>query len=138
MHGRLSPDGRWLAYASDESGEWHVWVQPFPGTGSDDRKQLSATAGSEPRWRADGRELFYLGSDMRMMSVDIPQGDPFASAVAAPTPLFQVRVPLTGNIYRTNYAVSKDGQRFLVNVAVDEGLSAPLTFVFNWTALLPD
>jgi serine/threonine protein kinase len=132
IHGRLSPDGRWLAYASDESGQWQVYVQPFPGSG--DKKQISADGGSEPRWRRDGREMFFLGSDMKVMSVTIPEGDAFAAGV--PKTLFQTRVPLTGNPYRTNYAVSRDGQRFLVNTSSDEGLSSPLTIVLNWTALL--
>jgi hypothetical protein len=68
------------------------------------------------------------------MSVTIPEGDAFAAGV--PKTLFQTRVPLTGNPYRTNYAVSRDGQRFLVNTSSDEGLSSPLTIVLNWTALL--
>ncbi len=132
MHGRFSPDGRWLAYASDESGEWQVYVQPFPESG--DRRQISAAGGSEPRWRRDGRELFFLGSDMRMMSVDIPAGNALAAGVSRA--LFQTRVPLTGNPYRTNYAVSRDGQRFLVNTSTAEGLSSPLTILLNWPALL--
>jgi hypothetical protein len=135
MHGRLSPDGRWLAYASDDSGGWQVYVQTFPGTGQDDRKQLSADGGSEPRWRRDGGELFFLGTDMRLMSVDIPDGNPLAAPAAKP--LFQTRVPLTGNLYRSNYLVSRDGQRFLVNVAVKEGLASPLTMLLDWQALIP-
>jgi Tol biopolymer transport system component len=134
LHGKLSPDGRSLAYASDESGQWQVYVQRFPD--SEDRRQISANGGSEPRWRRDGRELFFLSSDMKIMSAAIPRGDAFAAEAPAPTPLFQTRVPLTGNPYRVNYAVSGDGQRFLVNVAVGEGLSAPLTVLQNWPALL--
>jgi serine/threonine protein kinase len=132
LHGKLSPDGRWLAYASDESGQWEVYVRRFPD--SEDRRQISANGGSEPRWRRDGRELFFLSSDMTIMSAAIPGGDAFAAE--APTPLFQTRVPLTGNPYRVNYAVSRDGQRILVNVAEGEGLSAPLTVLSNWPALL--
>ena len=101
---------------------------------SGDRRQISAAGGSEPRWRRDGRELFFLGSDMRMMSVDIPAGNALAAGVSRA--LFQTRVPLTGNPYRTNYAVSRDGQRFLVNTSTAEGLSSPLTILLNWPALL--
>jgi hypothetical protein len=132
IHGRLSPDGRWLAYASDESGQWQVYVEPFPGSG--DKRQISAEGGSEPRWRRDGRELFFLGSDMKVMSVAMPDGNGFAAGV--PKPLFQTRVPLTGNPYRWNYAMSRDGQRFLVCTSVDEGRSSPLTMLLNWTAVL--
>jgi hypothetical protein len=79
------------------------------------------------------RELFFLSSDMKIMSATIPGGDAFAAE--APAPLFQTRVPLTGNPYRSNYAVTRDGQRFLINLAVGDGLSAPLTVLQNWPAL---
>ena len=75
MHGRLSPNGRWLAYASDESGELQVYVQPFPVTG--EKRQISPNGGSEPRWRRDGNELFYLASSNKLMSVPIPGGNAF-------------------------------------------------------------
>ena len=133
MHGRLSPDSRWLAYASDESGQWQVYVQPFPVTRGDDRKQLSFDGGVEPKWRRDGRELFFLGTDMRLMSVGLPGGD-VAQATAA-QPLFQARIALITN-QRTNYVVSEDGQRFLVNTSTGDGLASPLTVVLNWPALL--
>jgi Tol biopolymer transport system component len=131
VHGRVSPDGRWLAYASDESGQWEVYVQPFPATG--EKWHVSARGGSEPRWRRDGRELFFLGSDMVMMSVDLKNGP---SDAGAAVPLFQTRVPLTGNPYRSNYTVSRDGRRFLVNTSADAGLSAPLTVILDWQALI--
>jgi hypothetical protein len=70
---------------------------------------MSARGGSEPRWRHDGRELFFLGSDMVMMSVDVSHGP---SAAGPPMALFSTRVPLTGNPYRSNYAVSLDGRGF--------------------------
>ena len=130
-HGHLSPDGRWLAYASDESGELQVYVQPFPTTG--EKRQISPDGGSEPRWRRDGNELFYLASNGKLTSVAIPGGDAFKAGV--PKELFDVRVPLTGNPYRTNYAVTADGQRFLVNTRIDDAPS-PVNIIINWTRLL--
>jgi hypothetical protein len=94
---------------------------------------MSARGGSEPRWRRDGRELFFLGSDMVMLSVALANGP---SAAGPPVPLFQTRVPLTGNPYRSNYTVSRDGRRFLVNTSTDDGLSAPLTVILDWQTLL--
>jgi hypothetical protein len=131
MHGRLSPNGRWLAYASDETGDLQVYVQPFPPTG--EKRTISPDGGSEPRWRRDGNELFYLASSNKLMSVAIPGGNAFE--YGAPKPLFDVRVPLTGNPYRSNYAVTADGQRFLVNTRI-EGAPAPINVILNWTALL--
>jgi hypothetical protein len=131
MHGHLSPDGRWLAYASDESGELQVYVQPFPTTG--EKRQISPDGGSEPRWRRDGNELFYLASSGKLTSVAIPGGDAFKAG--APKELFEVRVPLTGNPYRTNYAVTADGQRFLVNTRIEDAPS-PVNVIVNWPQLL--
>ena len=131
MHGRLSPNGRWLAYASDESGELQVWVQPFPATG--EKRQISPDGGSEPRWRRDGNELFYLASSNKLMSVPMPGGNAFNSG--APKAFFDTHVPLTGNPYRSNYAVTADGQRFLINTRIEDAPS-PINVIFNWTALL--
>ena len=132
MHGRLSPNGRWLAYASDESlGELQVYVQPFPATGQ--KRLISPDGGSEPRWRRDGSELFYLASSNKLMSVAIPPGDALNSGV--PKELFDTHVPLTGNPYRSNYAVTADGQRFLINTRVEDAPSA-INVILNWTALL--
>jgi serine/threonine protein kinase len=131
MHGRLSPSGRWLAYATDESGELEVFVQPFPATGQ--KHKISPGGGSEPRWRRDGLELFYVASDNKLMAVPIPRGNPLDAGI--PTALFDVSVPLSGNPYRTNYAVTADGQRFLVNTKLDDAV-VPIDVVLNWTALL--
>jgi Tol biopolymer transport system component len=133
MHGRLSPDGRWMAYASDESGELQVYVQPFPATG--DKKQISSNGGAEPRWRRDGNELFYLASNRALMSVSIPAGSAFNAGV--PQALFDTRAPLIGNPYRSNYSVIASGQRFLVNTRLEETPS-PITVVLNWTAGLDE
>ncbi len=131
MHGRLSPNARWMAYASDESGELQVYVEPFPGNG--EKRRVSPDGGSEPRWRRDGNELFYLASNEQLMSVSIPGGNAFNAG--SPQRLFDARVPLTGNPYRSNYAVTADGKRFLVNIRIDTA-QAPINIVVNWPALL--
>ena len=131
MHGRLSPNGRWMAYASDESGELQVFVQPFPSTG--EKRLISPDGGSEPRWRRDGNELFYLASSNKLMSVPIPDGRAFNAGL--PKELFETRAPLTGNPYRSNYAITSNGQRFLVNSRTEDAPS-PITIILNWPALL--
>jgi Tol biopolymer transport system component len=131
MHGRLSPNGRWIAYASDEAGELQVYIEPFPGTG--EKRRVSPDGGSEPRWRRDSNELFYLAANEQLMSVAIPGGNAFNYGVAQR--LFDARVPLTGNPYRSNYAVTADGKRFLVNTRID-AVPAPINVIINWPALL--
>jgi Tol biopolymer transport system component len=121
--GRFSPDGRWMAYASDETGRNEVYVVPFPGPGA--KSQLSSEGGSEPRWRRDGKELFFLAGDRRLMSVAVAPGPTLG--VSAPRALFETRSRYTG----TAYDVSQGGDRFLVN-SVAEGSSTPITVVLNW------
>jgi hypothetical protein len=108
-----------------------VYVQPFPATG--ERKQISSDGGSEPRWRRDGSEVFYLSSSHSLMSVPIPGRNAFNAGV--PKALFQTRVPLSANPYRSNYAVTGDGQRFLVNARLDD-VPSPITVILNWPTLL--
>jgi eukaryotic-like serine/threonine-protein kinase len=127
----FSPDGRWIAYVSNEGGQADVYVQPFPGPGA--KSQVSRTGGSHPVWRADGRELFYLAADGTMTTVAAGAGRSFEAGM--PRALFHV------NAWRgTNnqvYAVTKDGQRFLVNTTSQRSSSmAPLTVVLNWTAAI--
>ncbi len=127
--GRLSPSGHWIVYDSTESGRREVYVQSFPTPGS--KWQVSTQGGSTPIWRKDGRELFYLADDGRLMAVPVSAGNTFEPG--SPEPLFQIRFlgALFGGI--EHYAVSADGQRFLMNVAVEEAAS-PITIVLNWTA----
>jgi Tol biopolymer transport system component len=132
-HGRLSPDSKWLAYASDESSEWQVYVQPFPPKADGERQQVSSNGGSEPRWRRDGKELFYLSPGDKMMSVPVTTEPSFQASAARP--LFDVLVPMFGNVYRTSYAVSADGQRFLVSTRV-EAMAPPISVIVNWPSLL--
>jgi eukaryotic-like serine/threonine-protein kinase len=125
-HGRFSPDNRWLAYVSNESGRAEVYVQSFPPSGG--KWQVSTTGGSQPRWRSDGKELFYMTPDRKLMAVDVNSQQSFE--VGAPKLLFQTTVARYEAPNR--YAVSRDGQRFLINSAVKE-VSHTMTVVLNWT-----
>jgi len=126
-HAKLSPDGKWIAYASDALDRVEVFVQPFPsGPG---RWQVSTNGGDEPLWRRDGRELFYLSADQKLMSVAIrSHAGRFEADV--PRVLFSAPLPPPGiNAPPGHYAVSDDGQRFLINVA--EEAKTPITVVVN-------
>jgi len=127
--GQFSPDGRWMAYVSDESGRQQVYVQSFPTLGG--QRQISTEGGTQPRWRRDGKELFYLAPDRKLMAVTVKPGATFDADV--PRALFQTELPVYA--LRQSYAVSADGQRFLLNTS-PEGGSPPLTVVLNWPALL--
>jgi len=129
--GRFSPDGRWLAYVSDESGRPEVYVQPFPLTGN---KWIISTAGGvEPRWRGDGRELFYLALDGKVMSVAVAGSTTFEAA--APRALFATTVRPANNPYQVSLDASRDGQRFLVKIPAATANDSALTIVLNWTKL---
>jgi Tol biopolymer transport system component len=128
LQARLSPDGRWLAYASDESGNWEVYVRPFPEGQS--KRLVSAGGGSQPVWRADGKELFYVAPDDRLVAVPIRGTDTFEVGVSQP--LFATRIPAVLAPFRTNYAVSSDGQRFLVNSVTPDAAPAAITIAVNW------
>ena len=123
--GAMSPDSKWIAYQSDESGRPEVNVQPFPATGA--KWQVSNGGGRFPKWRRDGKELFYLGTDPRMMAVPVEAGVVFQPGV--PVPLFDTGITNP----RIRYAVTHDGQRFLFPAALETGPS-PATVVLNWTA----
>jgi eukaryotic-like serine/threonine-protein kinase len=127
--GQFSPDGRWLAYVSDESGNQQVYVQSFPALGG--QRQISTEGGTQPRWRRDGKELFYLAPDRKMMAVTVKTGATFDAD--APRVLFQTELNVPA--LRQSYAVSADGQRFLLNTSADAG-PPPMTVVLNWPALL--
>jgi serine/threonine protein kinase len=124
--GQFSPDGRWMAYVSDESGMQQVYIQSFPAlTG---KEQVSTAGGSEPRWRRDGKELFYVAADRKLMSVLVKSGTNFQAD--APRALFETTLPFAPT--RQNYSVSPDGQRFLLNTPA--GTTSSITIVENWTA----
>jgi eukaryotic-like serine/threonine-protein kinase len=125
----MSPNGRWVAYVSDESGWYEVYVQSFPGGGG--KRQVSTGGGTAPRWRRNGQELFYYASDGKLMAAPVQSGENFAASAAAP--LFEFRVG-SSNAFFAPYAVTDDGQRFLLNAIVETEVAAPLTVVVNWTA----
>ena len=129
---QVSPDGRWIAYASDESGRFEVYVTQFPQKRG--RWQVSTTGGSQPWWRGDGRELFYLGPDQTLMSVAVAADDAFQASV--PTALFKANFPAVVPAYWGNYCVTADGQRFLVCELLPEAATTPINVVLNWTAAL--
>ena len=130
--GRFSPNARYLAYASNETGRNEIYVQTLPQhTG---RWQISTSGGLEPSWRRDGKELFYLAGDGKLMSVDVnPDSATFRTGI--PKPIFQT--PLMPTAYwRNTYVPSPDGQRFLLVVPASEAKATPITVVVNWPALL--
>ncbi|HEV8132512.1 MAG TPA: protein kinase [Acidobacteriota bacterium] len=128
FHGQFSPNGKWIAYSSAESGGTQVNVAPFPGPGG--KYQVSTSGGSQPRWRRDGKELFYLSADLKMMAAEVSEKDS-ALQIGRVQPMFQAR-PVFGPGHA--YDVSPDGRRFLVVTVVGEESAAPLTLVVNWTA----
>jgi hypothetical protein len=126
--GRFSPDGRWFAYASNESSRNEVYVTSFPGAGG--KWQISTAGGRFPRWRHDGAEIFYLAPDNKLMSAAVKGTGP-TFEVGAVKPLFETHA--SGG-FRYPYDVSADGQRFLINTLPEQAASAPITVVINWTA----
>jgi Tol biopolymer transport system component len=130
VQGQLSPDGRWMVYASDESGRMEVYVQPFPASGG--KWQVSTGGGSQPRWRRDGKELFYVSADKRLMAVEVKANATFE--VGVPKALFGTRFLPAAPPHLISYAVASGGQRFLVTRLVEEEPAIPITVVLNWTA----
>jgi serine/threonine protein kinase/Tol biopolymer transport system component len=132
QNGAFSPDSRWIAYVSNESGLDEVYVQPFPLSGG--RWQVSTGGGIEPRWRHDGSELFYVASDHSLMAASVRAiGADFETGV--PTRLFPIP-SLSGIVVRDEYAVSGDGKRFLVSRRPGNAAADPITVVVNWRARL--
>ena len=129
--GQFSPDGLWVAYASGERpGQLEVYVTPFPGPGA--KWRVSTAGGSWPRWRRDGKEIFYLASDNTLIAA-IVTGQASGFDVGAVRPLFRVsRRPMV-RLDAYPYDVSSDGQRFLVNTLVEDATSTAITLVVNWT-----
>jgi len=135
---QFSPDGRWVAYTSNESGRYEVYIQSFPKPSG--KWQVSNGGGAHPRWRRDGKELFYVASDRKMMAapIAISTGADSTVEAGAPVMLFEARTLIGTEIvlvFRQQYDVTADGQRFLMNVEA-EGASAasPFTVVLNWQA----
>jgi dipeptidyl aminopeptidase/acylaminoacyl peptidase len=130
-NGQISPDGNWVAYASNESGDWEIYVTTYPAAAG--KWQVSRGGGTEPRWRGDGKEMFYIGAGSTLMAVPVTSDGTFAAG--NPTPLFrtQFRAPVSSTDL-FSYDVTKDGQRFLVNRYAKPAHVAPLHIILNATA----
>ena len=120
-----------LVYSSNESGRPEVYVRPFPGPGG--QWQISTSGGDLPRWREDGKELYYVAPDGKLMVVPIAvKGAEFEPGL--PTALFQTRITYSLALgYGWQYEVASDG-RFLINVTTDEVIATPITLILNWAA----
>jgi eukaryotic-like serine/threonine-protein kinase len=125
----LSPDERWVAYGSNESGQWEIYIASFPSLG--DKRQISTEGGRQARWRKDGRELYYLSPDGKVMAVEVRSGTTLATG--PPRALFQSA--LLPSAILDQYSVTGDGQRFLIAEPLAEP-AKPMTVVLNWTAEL--
>jgi hypothetical protein len=128
LNGKFSPDSHWVAYQSDESGRYEIYVRPFPAVDGGGKRIVSHGGGLQPHWRDDGKELFYIGLDNSLMAVPVSTtgaafqpGPPAALFKAPPTPAWDV---------------TADGKRFLFPIPSGEGTQAPFIVVQNWTSLL--
>jgi len=133
QNGIFSPDGHWVAYVSDESGQNEVYVQAFPRSG--EKVQISTGGGSEAAWRRDGAELFYLAGDRKLMVVPIKVGRAPSGPIfepGAPESLF----PVPGNQSSRSYAAAADGRRFLVSMPTGDASASSITVVLNWATSL--
>lgn len=132
--GSISPDGHWLAYASDETGSGfprsEIYVRPFLTAG--EKHRISRAGGIEPRWRRDGKELYYISSDLYIMAIPVTTGPKFQ--YGEPQRLFRPNLNPYERFLGEDYDVSRDGKRFLVTVPGQEKATSLATIVVNWTA----
>ncbi len=135
--GQVSSDGRWIAYQSNESGRYEIYAQTFPAPGG--KWQISKDGGVSPKWRGDGKEIFYYAADGQLMGVPVMSNDA-ALNVGTAVPLFKARMligPTPAVGFRQQYDVTPDGQRFLLNVpSEDATTSSAINVVLNWPAML--
>jgi eukaryotic-like serine/threonine-protein kinase len=138
--GQFSPDSKWVAYSSNETGRSEVYVRAFPNSGG--KRQVSTAGGVYPRWGRDGRELFYVTMDNRLMAVPLRLADDRTLVPGAAAELFRTQLATPGSTTsilgftsRAEYGVARDG-RFLMNVNVEEAAASPIAVVLNWTATL--
>jgi len=124
---RVSPDGHWVAYNSIESGRWEVYVAGFPTFA--DKRQVSVNGGCQPQWRKDGKELFYLTLEGKLMVVELRGGKTLQTGV--PQVLF--RTPAMVSPINSQFCVMADGKRFIFREPIGEA-NAPITVVLNWAA----
>lgn len=126
---QFSPDDRWVAYSSNESGKWEIYITSFPEAHG--KWQVSNAGGTQPRWRGDGKELFYLSPDNKLMAVSVKTGTNFDAGT--PTVLFQayLRESALATSEQFLYDVSRDGQKFLINTQLKSAIT-PMSVVLNW------
>jgi Tol biopolymer transport system component len=127
LNGQFSPDGRWVAYETNESGRFEIVVQPFPEPTS--KWQVSTAGGSQPRWRADGKELYFVAPDGKLMAAPITANATFSAGT--PAPLFSVTLAPGLGANKQEYMVSRDG-RFLINQPAETSTTTPITLLLNW------
>ena len=132
QHQRLSANGKWLAYTSNESGRNEVYLQPFPSGG---KTRVSADGGAFPRWRRDGRELYYVARDASLIAVSIDTSQP-APRIGEPQALFTTSHP-SRSAAGTDYVPSADGQRFLVTIPAESSTPPAIIVTVNWPELPP-
>ena len=129
---QFSPDEKWIAYQSNESGRSEIYVQPFPGPGR--KTRISTNGGAQVRWRRDSKELFYIERNGRLMAtpIKLPATGEFVEA-GEPIPLFVTRVArgIVEHPDGQQYVVSADGQLFLINTLVEQP-DSPITVIVNW------
>ncbi len=127
-NGQFSPDGRWVAYETNESGRFEIEVQPFPNPSG--KWQVSTNGGVQPRWRPDGKELYFISPDGKMMAASIAaSGATFAAAT--PVALFPTQLASSVVAPKQQYAVSRDG-RFLLDQLMESPGNRPITLILNW------
>jgi hypothetical protein len=131
IQGRFSPDVQWIAYVSNESGRDEVYVRRFPDNGT--KIQISANGAYQPRWRRDGKELFFLSGTREVMAVDINSSTARTLRAGSPQKLFTVN-PVFLVTQRNTWDVAPDGQRFLINSALTPWSVVPIRVVLNWSA----
>ena len=133
-NGQLSPDGKWVVYASDESGDWEIYVTTFPGATG--KWQVSRGGGAEPRWRGDGKAIYYIGPKEMLTEVAVTAEGTFSTGT--PHALFQIhpRAPISSTDL-FNYDVLADGKRFLVNQYVKPEQPQPLSIILHAASEAP-
>jgi dipeptidyl aminopeptidase/acylaminoacyl peptidase len=130
--GQFSPDGKWIAYQSDKTGRFEIYLRRFPGPGGD--SSVSTDGGNQVRWSPNGRELFYIGTDDRLMAVPMRfSSDGETAEPGTPQALFVTNVGSTAiNTNRQQYVVAPDGQSFVMNSVIGEPSTSPITVILNW------
>jgi Tol biopolymer transport system component len=130
QQGVFSPDARWVAYQSDESGRYEVYVRPFPGPGG--QWQISTEGGTSPRWRADGKELYYVAPDLKLMAaVVVTQNAAQGPTLTPGTPEAMFQTHIVQAPSKPQYDVARDG-RFLIDTELENTSTEPIHLLQNW------